>query len=343
MIFNQNEKVKLFTHTDLDGVGCSIVANVAFRNVDVTYCENSNVDELVGQFYKDKEYDYYDSVFITDLSVNPDVALLIQESYMEKGNTHNVFLLDHHGTATWLNERYDWALVAPEIYGKLQSGTNLLFDFLTGSEMFEDHHATVLGLLVEKIRRYDTWEWSKVFADNEARDLNQLLYLVGREEFVSEYLDRILHSPRFTFSEGSWLELFSDGDKLLIKNDNQNKRSYTRRKRKQMRVIEYNGFNIGVVFAERYISELGNDLSSENPELKFIAIIDMGSNKVSLRTIHKDIDLGKDIARKFGGGGHPQASGFSFNPDTTLGTIEGIFNPKQKSLLKKIIDKYTKK
>jgi oligoribonuclease NrnB/cAMP/cGMP phosphodiesterase (DHH superfamily) len=32
-------KIKLFTHTDLDGVGCAVAANVMFEGeVDIEYC-----------------------------------------------------------------------------------------------------------------------------------------------------------------------------------------------------------------------------------------------------------------------------------------------------------------
>lgn len=44
-----NMKNKLFTHTDLDGVGCAILAYLAFgrENVDVEYCDYSNIDDKV--------------------------------------------------------------------------------------------------------------------------------------------------------------------------------------------------------------------------------------------------------------------------------------------------------
>ena len=42
-------KIKLFTHTDLDGIGCAILAYLAFgrENVDVEYCDYSNVNDKV--------------------------------------------------------------------------------------------------------------------------------------------------------------------------------------------------------------------------------------------------------------------------------------------------------
>lgn len=42
-------KIKLFTHTDLDGVGCAVLAYLAFgyENVDVEFCSYDNVNQKV--------------------------------------------------------------------------------------------------------------------------------------------------------------------------------------------------------------------------------------------------------------------------------------------------------
>ena len=58
-------KIKLFTHTDLDGVGCAILAYLAFgrENVDVEYCNYDDVDEKVETFIEQEElFKSYDKV-----------------------------------------------------------------------------------------------------------------------------------------------------------------------------------------------------------------------------------------------------------------------------------------
>ena len=43
--------VKLFTHTDLDGIGCAILAKLAFGdNVNIEYCNYDNINESVKKF-----------------------------------------------------------------------------------------------------------------------------------------------------------------------------------------------------------------------------------------------------------------------------------------------------
>ena len=45
--------IKLFTHTDLDGVGCAILAKFAFSNdVDVEYCNYDDIDSKVEEYFK---------------------------------------------------------------------------------------------------------------------------------------------------------------------------------------------------------------------------------------------------------------------------------------------------
>ena len=43
------------------------------------------------------------------------------------------------------------------------------------------------------------------------------------------------------------------------------------------------------------------------------------------RTIKDDIDLGKDVAAQFGGGGHPKAAGSQFDKTLQLQIIQKIF------------------
>lgn len=65
-----------------------------------------------------------------------------------------------------------------------------------------------------------------------------------------------------------------------------------------------------MVYAESYHSELGNELGKENVHLDYIAMINMGSKRVSFRTIHDHINVAS-IAAIFGGGGHQKAAGCS--------------------------------
>lgn len=98
-------KTKIFCHTDLDGIGCAVLAYLAFgrENVDVEYCDYKDVDKKVESFGESEEYKSYDWVYITDISVSERLA-----ERMDMALTGNkVALLDHHATALGLN-KYSW-------------------------------------------------------------------------------------------------------------------------------------------------------------------------------------------------------------------------------------------
>jgi oligoribonuclease NrnB/cAMP/cGMP phosphodiesterase (DHH superfamily) len=103
-----NIKVQLFTHTDLDGVGCAILAYLAFgrKNVDVEYCDYNNInDEVRNYLIHESLYDY-DKIFVTDISIMDEVAKEI-DSYNMDGKWR---LFDHHASANDLN-KYWWCTV----------------------------------------------------------------------------------------------------------------------------------------------------------------------------------------------------------------------------------------
>lgn len=299
-----NVKVKVFTHNDLDGIGCSIVAKRAFgsNNVSVEYCKYEDVDDRVSQFLFSEDYENYDAIFITDISVGESLAEIIESSFAGK-----VQLIDHHGTATWLN-KYGWACVQetePSLPGvndnrdnRMSSGTSLLFHYLWDNKLTQDEDMIDL---VEQIRRYDTWEWKNVFGgDSTPKQLNDLFYLIGRFEFVDRFVAK--PSPEFNQVERKLLEVEQKRIEYYIKS-----------KRDKIFDAVIADKSAGVVFAEQYHSELGNVLAEENPQLDFIVLVSP-EGKLSFRGTGKaDLDLGEEIAKLFDGGGHPNAAGGKFD------------------------------
>lgn len=323
---NKDSKVKLFTHTDLDGAGCAVVARVAFYNVDVVYCDYHNVDEKVRDFIESDDHKNYSHVFITDISVSKEVASLIEDRKEEV----EFKLLDHHPTAQSLNN-YPWAFVSPASTRGKNSGTNMLFEYLFMSEVIDSRliYYDALTVFVEKVRRYDSWEWKELYDDNEASSLNDLFWLYGIDKFVDAYAKRILNLEICIVSNGSWIKMFNKTDLAVLDVDYSKKVKYINRKDKQLISGKLVGKNVGFVFAEQYISELGNELSDRHPELDFIVIIDLGNKRVSYRTVKDNIDLGKDVASNFGGGGHPKASGSQIEIDSVKMVIPMLFGSKK--------------
>lgn len=281
--------VKLFTHTDLDGVSCAVLLKRAFPHVDVVYCNYSEIDEAVMQYITSMEYQNYHFTFITDISVNESVARVLNRVLGQR-----LKLLDHHKTAEWLND-YVWAFVKVEdFYGKT-SGTSMLYLFLQDLGELVGNEET--DLFVETVRRYDTWEWHDKYGDLNAKKLNDLLYIIGRERFVERFTNDIV-------------PVFNDMENMLLELEDEKISDYVNGKLKSVSLIEFDGYSVAVVFAERCISQLGNVIASD-PRVDFAVVVNM-PNSVSFRTVRDGVNL-SEIAKRFGGGGHVKAAGAPLN------------------------------
>lgn len=303
---------KLITHTDLDGIGCYVVGKYLLKNdIDVSFCNYNNVDKIALKTLDNQEK--YDIIFITDISVSDEVA--------EKLDTisHKIILLDHHHTAEHLN-KYSWCKVKVEdsINGEIEKtcGTRLFYDFIMKDKPSINKS---LEEFVEMVRKYDTWLWEEKYNDIKPKQLNDLLKVLGRNRFVKNILEKIYNDD----------ELINMMDEYLLTLRQEEIDMYIKSKSKSMITLKFLEYNIGVVMADNYISELGNRLSEMNPNVDFIMIINQES--ISYRTVKDNVDVGK-IAKQFGGGGHRKASGNPMNTewivklvrDMEVGSKDGV-------------------
>ncbi|MDI2588405.1 oligoribonuclease [Psychrobacillus sp. NEAU-3TGS] len=289
---------KLLSHNDLDGVGCGILAKLAFgKQMWVRYNSIGSLNREIEFFLENDHPETF--LFITDLSPNQDNEKKLHEFYQKKGK---VQLIDHHKTAIHFNE-YEWGFVLVEDEeGKLTSATSLFYQYLVEHNFLEEKDA--ITEFVELVRQYDTWEWEKN-ENHQAHSLNSLFYLVSIEDFEEKMIDRLLTSEHFDFDEFEKKMLDMEEDKI---------ERYIRRKKREIVQSNAGDYIAGIVYAESYHSELGNELGKEYPHVDYIAILNMGGKRISLRTIHDHIDV-SEIAGYFGGGGHQKASGCSLTDE----------------------------
>lgn len=283
---------RLYTHNDLDGVGCGIIAKLAFRgNVDIRYNSLMGLDFQVSRFLEKPSKE--DLVFITDLSVNGKNEKGLAE-FVEKGG--KVKLLDHHKTALHFND-YSWAEVQVEYNdGRLTSATSLFYEHLKNEEMITP--TDTIEHFVELVRQYDTWEWDKN-NNLEAKHLNDLFFMLSIDDFEERMVERLQKAEPFRFNDFE--------EKILALEEDKIKRYVSRKKRELVQTFIGDSC-VGVVHAESYHSELGNELGKDNPHLDYIANVSVGRKRISLRTIHDHIDV-SEVAKEYGGGGHAKASG----------------------------------
>ena len=299
-------RIKVFTHTDLDGIG-PVVLLQTLLDAEIDYeCHGyGTIDSAVNAYYNNRLFLDYDMTLITDISVRKDFAIEAIRSMDNQG--HKIALLDHHPTAEPLN-KYLWAKVVTE---KPNCGTTLTLDYIKRNfkeeiDGFDPVIIKDIENFVNLISQWDTWLWVKN-DDDKPKLLNDLFYIYGKDVFLEKMVNKIL-------CESS---LFSDEDLLVLDIRQKQINRYIETKAKQLMIVEhaYEELTAGMVFAEEYFSELGHELLNEFDEIDYIMMIDIGAQKVSLRAREEDdIDV-EVIAKFYGGGGHKKAAGFRFEHD----------------------------
>ncbi len=282
----------LLSHTDLDGVGCGVLAKLTFKeDVRVRYHSVGSINMHVEAFLE--KADQNTMLLITDLSVNTENERRLEAYYQSGGK---VKLLDHHKTSLHLHA-YEWAtVVVADEEKRNTSATSLFYQYLLDHQLLKETEA--ITEFVELVRQYDTWEWEEN-ANFEAARLNSLFYLVSIDEFEEKMVERLRTQDHFAF------DMFES--KLLDMEDQKIER-YIRRKRRELVQKKVKSNFAGIIHAESYHSEVGNRLGKEYPHLDYIVIVNMGARRAGFRTVHDRIDVA-EIAARFGGGGHVKAAG----------------------------------
>jgi oligoribonuclease NrnB/cAMP/cGMP phosphodiesterase (DHH superfamily) len=169
-------KTKLFTDSDLDGIGCGIVMSNA-GEVDITYSNPRKINNDIIAFINDGTYSEYGMIFITDLSVTIETADLI-ENVFDKGPVWR--LLDHHLTGVHLRP-YLWSIIKThDDNGELCCGTYLIHEVMRPLLK----NPVEMDKFVSLVNSYDTFNWVK--EDRiEAKHFNDLFGIYGRDRFIS--------------------------------------------------------------------------------------------------------------------------------------------------------------
>ncbi|MBQ3420485.1 MAG: hypothetical protein IJH34_02205 [Romboutsia sp.] len=295
--------IKLITHNDLDGIGCYIVLRTLLDDdIDVEYCNYQEVNDVALDTLSNEEK--YEKIYITDISVTEDVADRLDTI------SNKLVLLDHHVTALFLN-KYKWANVKEYEDEEKTCGTKLLYNYIFDNYSNIKTNDT-LNEFVWKTKLYDTWLWADKYDDVSAKYLNDLMYIIGKETFIEEMAYKIISNSA----------LFNDFDLKLLEIKQREIDDYVEKKNKYLIKTNILGYNAGIVFAESNISELGNKLCNMNPELDLVIMINQKG--ISYRTAKDNVNV-SEIAKQFGVGGHPKASGSSMPNDCLERFISDLF------------------
>ena len=135
------------------------------------------------------------------------------------------------------------------------------------------------------------------------------------EEFEEKIINKLAADDSFDFDEV---------EQTLLKVEESRVDRYIKRKKREVYQVSVGPHVAGVVHAESYHSELGNELSKEYSHLDYIAITMVGGKRMSFRTTHDDIDV-SEVAGKYEGGGHQKAAGCNLTEKAFKQYVEQTF------------------
>ena len=289
----------LISHiSDIDGVSPVILLKLCKVNFDYELKEINELEEYLNELLN-MDLSVYENIYITDLTVPESFYKKIENN--EYKNKFKVF--DHHQTHMYASEIENVTIDTKEC------GTSLFYKYLKNKYNLNKN---IIKEYVEHVKNLDIWLWQEK-NDILAKQLGDLFGIYGREKYIEKMYLKLKKKRSFKL------------DKLeqeILKLEQEKIDRYVDKKNKELIVIDYQNYKAGLVFCERYKSEIGNKLSSIHPELAFIIMINL-SGGISLRTT-KEIDLSL-IAESLGGGGHKKACGAPINKEDKENLIKNIF------------------
>jgi oligoribonuclease NrnB/cAMP/cGMP phosphodiesterase (DHH superfamily) len=300
-------KSVLFTHCDLDGAGCRIIYEIYYRAMrkgmtfDVVNCGNGNdITEKVETFlekHKD-DMDKNTEIIFADICPFPETLQMLMNDF------DDIKIFDHHKTALDIKDILPSAVIVPvNDEGKMECGTSLLYKhFLYDKRPDLTISHSTCCIFVETVRSYDTYEWKETNNMN-AKKMQVLFTMLGMDRFCdNEFVNITNRLPLFRDHELEFIDAKIEYEQKMIDNVTpDNVISLTVRGYKAALFMHNGSTNI---------SELGYQFLGKYPEFDiFVGFSMFKKGTFEFRTRRDDIDLGAEIAKPIGGGGHPKASG----------------------------------
>jgi len=330
-------KVKMYTHTDLDGIGCYIILKKFFSKdveIDVSFISPKDVNEIFNskneeKIKKDIHDSDYDYVFITDLNLfNHSTTININNYYQRDVIIH----IDHH----ILKEDDDYDKNDRSIYiDTSYSATYLLYEYLLNKdnslsydlekEFVRENFFSNEGLkrFAFTVSQWDTFAWKKDEAKGmNAVYLNEVFKFLGAERFVQEFLNL-----EFKGKDGDYYKISPSYKKIIsiIMEKDANKaisKLLGASVRNNYLVIIGGEVSVGTISQVIINLKKGEKYNLDDNSYilllekintaDYIKIYLPSINTVSLRSLNDYFDVQK-IAVKKGGGGHPKAAGYQFS------------------------------
>ncbi len=321
------------SHTDMDGYTCQLISKKVFPD---GFFLNANYGLEVKLYIKEvlnkiKECTKEDKILflITDLNLTTEESKSLNNDINQlnsDGFNITLQLLDHHATGSKSAKRYEWYHLDTS-----RSATKITYEY------FKEHYNEILEPLCQKnfdkliqaVNAADIWlendplfEYGKVCMSmvSKSNEVNNTIfpndhraykhYLLTRAlEFIDQKDGHIMLDEKVYFNKKTFLNHTDKNNTMdnLI-SDNLVKLLDTK---KEELTVTYKNYRGLLTYALGNISISANGFLRANPEYDFF--MDVGKRgRVGFRSNNKlDVSI---LAQKLaGGGGHPNASGASFD------------------------------
>ncbi|MFT8556624.1 DHHA1 domain-containing protein [Liquorilactobacillus hordei] len=310
--------IKMFSHNDLDGVASPVILMdlLSKKSKNITFYpptfsstgKDGTIDDDIVRFLNSDKAKLTDVVYITDLTPSDKVLDLLNQGSEECGFRWRIF--DHHITAAWSMAKYPNNVCNYQnMRNNEHSATSITTTFMeyaTPIELMKIDKFRKIGQLAEVVRLYDTWEW---FANDselakQAKKLNDLFYLYPPSQRVN----------LLQMATSIGVEELLNRNKSFIDAVEENEAEYIENKIENSRIVRFAKYNIAVVHAEQYISNLGNTMCRKLNADFSIVLHGSDGRQLSLRSV-LNIDVSKVAKEYFNGGGHEHAAGGTATDD----------------------------
>jgi len=272
----------VLTHTDLDGTGCEIVARLLYDNPVVIRSEadQARVDEAVQGLLARRREGSGGYIIIADVCPREETLAALDD---EGG----VFIYDHHATAAGRCYQYPWAMI-----DQTRCGCKIMFE--EESKRLERRIDPEVQKFIDAVDAYDRWQ------------LGTSARLAGEN---LNFLHRFIWHDRMV-RRGAQLEL-DDRERWLVECFKEN---IARTAEKVIKVckegVDEDGHRFVAVIADVFTSDVSEAIAQAYPEAEYVLVINPMDGAASIRVRNgQKLDVSK-IAKKRGGGGHPEAAGY---------------------------------
>lgn len=291
---NSDVRVMHFSHTDIGGKVCSLIAKKTFENITTVYCSNRDVNDAINTFVLiDKAYNDYDLILVSDVTLSKGTYVTLDN--LQKFTKVKVRYYNHQEMNLEYKEKYSWVTIEPSYNGIGQDSASILYRYMQNEyNLVGDKW---LDNVVEKSRRYTKWEWIDL-NDNIPNQLSTICHDTGHDFFVKKLIKKHIANA----------DLIDEEDLDKLEYINEKYKAYKEKKLNEVILTKVGASRVGVVFAEQYIDSLATDISKTYKSLDFVILINSLVG-INIRKSKDSIADGREIARIFGSNGEEAASG----------------------------------